>query len=91
MTAAALDIHEWILTFHATVEAQLAEIHPSAQCICLEWIGEMHAAANAGDMDEVARLVEITQDKIADERTWEEDKLRSAADPHYLPRCMRRG
>jgi hypothetical protein len=82
------NMHEWIDTFHDSMAAQLEEIHPSAQCICHEYFGEMHMAIDAGDMTEFARLL---QDKIADELMWEEDKLLSAADPSYVPRCMRRG
>jgi hypothetical protein len=89
MTASTLDTHEWINSFHASVEAQLAEIHPSARGICREWIHDMHQAADAGDMHELARLIQLTQDKILDELIWEEDKQRSAADPRYVPRCMR--
>ena len=91
MSASALNMYEWIDTFHDSMAAQLEEIHPSAQCICHEYFGEMHMAIEVGDMAEFARLVKLTQDKIADELEWEQDKLRSAADPHYVPRCMRRG
>ena len=34
MTAIALDMHEWIESFHTGVGEQLDEIHPHAQCIC---------------------------------------------------------
>jgi hypothetical protein len=89
MSAVALDMHEWIVAFHARVEAKFSDIHPSALCICREWITDMHHAADAGDMAKVARLMVLTRNKIADELIWEEDKLRSAADPSYVPRCMR--
>jgi hypothetical protein len=91
MTAVALNMHEWIIAFHASVEDRLYEIHPSARGICREWIIDMHQAADAGDAEEVARLMVLTHDKIADELIWEEDKLRSATDPSYVPRCVRHG
>jgi hypothetical protein len=71
------------------VAAQVAQIRPSAQGICGEYFAEMHAAAQAGDSEELARLVRLTQDKIADELQWGEDKAHSAIDPTYIPRCMR--
>ena len=46
----------------------------------------MHMAVDAADMAELARLVQLTQDKIADELFWEEQKRRSAADPRYVVR-----
>jgi hypothetical protein len=75
MSASAPGMHEWIDTFRDS--AQLEQIHPSAQCI----FGEI-MAIEAGDMTEFARLLRLTQDKIADELEWEEDKLCSADDPH---------
>jgi hypothetical protein len=89
MTAIALDMHEWIIAFLSSVEAKFADIHPSARCSCREWIIDMHRAADAGDMQEVARLMMLTHKKIIDELEWEEDVLRSAADPSYVPRCLR--
>jgi hypothetical protein len=89
MTACALNMHQWIEDFRASVAAQIAQIHPSAQCICHEYFGDMHAAAHAGDPDELARLVRLTQDKIADELFWEEEKRRSAVDPSYRVRHFR--
>jgi hypothetical protein len=91
VSANAVDMHEWINNFSDSLAEQLEQIHPSAQRICHEYLGEMHSAADAGEMDELARLITLTQDKIADELIWEEDKLRSAADPSYIPRCMRHG
>jgi hypothetical protein len=85
----ALAIYDWINAFHESVEPQLEQIHPSARRICQEYFSEMHEAAHIGNMDELARLTALVQDKIADELAWEEDKLRSAADPSYIPRCMR--
>jgi hypothetical protein len=41
------------------------------------------------DRDNVARLLQLTQDKIADELFWEEEKQRSAADPSYVVRYFR--
>jgi hypothetical protein len=89
MSAGALDMHEWVATFRDSMAAQLEEIHPSAQCICHEYFGEMHMAIEAGDMAEFARLLQLTQDKIADELFWEEEKQRSAADPSYAVRYFR--
>jgi hypothetical protein len=54
------NMHEWIDTFHDSMAAQLEEIHPSAQCICHEYFGEMHMAIDAGDMTEFARLLQLT-------------------------------
>lgn len=86
MSASALDMHEWIVTFCDSTAAQLEEIHPSAQCICHEYFGDMHIAVDAADMTELAWLLQLTQDKIADELFWEEQKRRSAADPRYVVR-----
>jgi len=86
---ALTDAHDWIDSFCASVEPQLADIHPSARSICREYIRDMHRAATAGDMQELARLLALTQDKIAEELIWAEHVLRSAADRHYVPRCMR--
>jgi hypothetical protein len=49
--------HEWIDAFHASVSAQIEQIHPSARCICGEYFNEMRRAAEAADMDELARLI----------------------------------
>jgi hypothetical protein len=73
MTAAALNVHEWIIAFHASVEAKLADLHPSARCICREWIIDTHRAADAGDMHEVARLMVMAHDKIEEELGWRND------------------
>jgi hypothetical protein len=89
MTASALNMHEWIDTFRDSMAAQLEEIHQSAQCICHEYFGEMHMAIEAGDMTEFARLLRLTQDKIADELHWEEEKRRSSLDPKYVVRYFR--
>jgi hypothetical protein len=89
MSASALPAHDWINTVHDSLRPQLDEIHPSAQRICHEYLRELHDAVEAGDMTEFARLLELLQDKISDELTWQEDKLRSADDPSYIPRCMR--
>jgi hypothetical protein len=89
VSANALNIFEWFETFRTSVSAQLDRIHPSAQCICHGYIGEMRMAIEAGDMTEFTRLLRMTQNKIADELEWEEDKRRSAADPRYVPRCCR--
>jgi hypothetical protein len=86
MSASVLDLHEWVDAFRDGVSAQLAEIHPSARCICREYFGEMHMAVEAADMAELARLVKLTQDRIADELFWEEQKRRAAADPRYVVR-----
>jgi hypothetical protein len=80
-------MHDWIDTFRDSMAA--LEIHPSAQCICHEYFSEMHMAIEAGDMTEFARLLRLTQDKIADELFWEEEKRRSAADPNYVVRYFR--
>ena len=77
MTTCALNTHEWIEDFRASVAVQIDEIHPMAQCICHEYFGEMHTAAHAGDLDELARLVQLTQDKIASKLAWEEQKERT--------------
>jgi hypothetical protein len=89
VAVSARDLHEWIDTFRASMAAQLEEIHPSAQCICHEYFGEMHMAITAGEMPEFTRLLQLTQDKIADELCWEEEKRRSAADPRYVVRYFR--
>ena len=89
MSADALSMHDWIDTFRDSMAAQLQEIHPSAQCICHEYVSEMHMAIEAGDMTEFARLLRLTQDKIADELFWEEEKQRSAAYPSYPVRHFR--
>ena len=89
MSASALDMHAWVIAFRDGMAAQLQEIHPSAQCICHEYFGDMHMAVDAADMAELARLVQLTQDKIADELFWEEQKRRSAADPKYVVRYFR--
>jgi hypothetical protein len=83
------NMHEWIDTFRDSVSVQMEEIHPSAQCICHEYFGEMHMAVDAHDTAEFARLLQLTQDKIADELFWEEEKQRSAADPSYAVRYFR--
>ena len=82
-------MHEWVDTFRDRVSVQLEEMHPSAQCICHEYFNEMHMAVGAHDMAELARLLQLTQDKIADELFWEEEKQRSAADPSYAVRYFR--
>ena len=89
MSASATDLHRWIEDFHESVAAQLDEIHPMAAGSCREYFGEMHDAVAVSNMAELARLVRLTRDKIADELEWEEDKERSAADPAYVPRCLR--
>jgi hypothetical protein len=50
MSASALSMHEWIDAFHASMAMQLEQIHPSAQSICHEYFGAMHAAVAAVDM-----------------------------------------
>jgi hypothetical protein len=89
MSARATSPHEWVDDFRASVAAQLADIHPSPQCICHEYFSEMHAATDAGDMDEFARLVHLVQDKIANEPFWNEEVARSAANPSYRVRYFR--
>lgn len=89
MTDRALNIHRWIEDFHNNVAEQLEQIHPLAKGACEEYFAAMHVAAQAHDSAELARLVQRTRDKIADELMWEEDKLLSAADPSYVPRCCR--
>jgi hypothetical protein len=66
-------------------------IHPLAVISCRQWCDDMHHFVDIGDMDELGRLVKLVSAKIADEQEWEEDKLRSAVDPSYVPRCMRHG
>jgi hypothetical protein len=51
----------------------------------------MHHAAAMGELAEFKRLLALLNHKIKDELEWEEDKARSAADPDYIPRCMRDG
>ena len=87
MSASAINM--WIDAFRDSVSAHIDLIHPSAQCICGEYFNEMHRAAAAADMDELGRLIALTQNKIADELEWEEDKARAAADRNYVPRCIR--
>jgi hypothetical protein len=89
MSATALNAHDWINTFRDSLLPQLDGIHPSAQRHCHDYLNELHDAVNAGDMTEFARLLHLLQDKISDELIWEEDKLRSANDRNYVPRCMR--
>jgi hypothetical protein len=76
-------MHEWVDAFRDNMAAQLEGVHPSAR------FGEMHMAVDAGDMAEFARLLQLTQDKIADELFWEEEKQRSAIDPSYVVRYVR--
>jgi hypothetical protein len=85
----ALRLHEWINTFRDSMSAQLEQVHPSAQCICSEYFSEMHHAAAADDMAEFARLVELVQDRIADELFWAEQVRHAAADPSYVVRYSR--
>jgi hypothetical protein len=89
VSASALDLHAWITGFREGMAAQIDEIHGSAKCICHEYFGDMHRSVDAADMAELARLVQLTQDKIADELFWEEQKRRSAADPKYVVRYFR--
>jgi hypothetical protein len=88
MSASAISMHEWVNTFRDSVSAQI-QIHPSAQGICREYLNAMHSAVEAADMDELARLCALTQDKILDELHWEEQKRRSADDPHHVVRHER--
>jgi hypothetical protein len=89
VSAGALDIHEWVDAFRDNMAAQLEGIQPTARCICHEYFGEMHMAVDAGDMAEFTRLLQLTQDKIADELFWEDEKQRSAVDPSYVVRYDR--
>lgn len=89
MTACSLNMHQWIEDFRASVAEQIAQIHPHAQAICGEYVTDMHAAAHAGDSDELARLVQRTQDRIADELFWNDEVEHSAADPSYRVRYSR--
>ena len=45
MSASALDMHAWVIAFRDGMAAQLQEIHPSAQCICHEYFGDMQVFA----------------------------------------------
>ena len=87
MSATVLNLHEFIEDFRREVEA--LELHPSIDITGR--VAEMHEAIERGDTDEFKRLIHLTQRKVADELEWEEDKLRSAEDPTYIPRCMRHG
>jgi hypothetical protein len=78
MTAAAINLHDFIDTFRASVQEQLGEIHPSPANACCGYFEQMHDAARIGNMDEVSRLTALVQHTIAEELEWEEDKLRSA-------------
>jgi hypothetical protein len=68
VSATAIDIHTWIYAQHDEVPTH---IHPSAQARCHQLIDEMHHAAEAGDNDELARLLETLRWKITDEIEWE--------------------
>jgi hypothetical protein len=89
MTAQRATMFGFINELRHSLLPQLEKIHPSASGACLGYIEEMHYAPTMGDMTEVKRLMALLQYTIKDELEWEEDKRLSAADPDYVPRCMR--
>jgi hypothetical protein len=82
-------MHEWFGNFRDSVSAQLDEIHPSAARACRGYLAEMENAIAHDDNAKLTRLLCNVQNTVAEELEWEEDKLRSADDPSYVPRCMR--
>jgi hypothetical protein len=71
MSATAMELHEWIADF----EASIPDIHPIGACRVHELFADMHAAADEGDTKEVARLTEMIQHRVAWEQQWHEEKL----------------
>ena len=73
---AAIDLLDFVRTFKEEIDATSQDIHPYAQAIIHEWLGEMFAEAAEGASSEVARLCTLVRDKIALERSWNEsDKI----------------
>lgn len=61
-------------TFAAkTNSLDLPDIHPAGATTIWGWLCEMHAAAEAGQSHEVARLARMVTDKVALERQWQEE------------------
>jgi hypothetical protein len=67
MTATITDLHAYIEDLRATVPY----VHPAAQAVIHEWLGEMHDAANQDDPVTFARLARLVTKKIEQEIEWQ--------------------
>ena len=75
---ASISLVDFANTFAArTNSLDVPDIHPAGAVTVVHWLDDMLAAAEAERAGEVARLARMVTHKVAQERQWHADDLRS--------------